>query len=118
VKIFLIMTLSILCLACSNEPEFDSAQLSSIEAEANELLLSLPSQSFEIDVSRAPSISELSPKSVYITDEGLYIQLNTGFSSENGLFILRNGRSVDTEAGSDPEYKHIDKHVYHYKIEG
>ena len=117
-KLLLIIAFSILCLACSSEPELESAQLDSIRAEASELLASLPTPSFDIDISRKPTISALSPKSVYITNDGLYIQLDSGFSAENGLFIPREGKSVNTGTGLDPEYMHIDKQVYRYQIEG
>lgn len=104
--------------ACTQQTNFDSEELSLIEKEASELLSKYPEPNFDFEYSAQNNIAKLKPESVYVTKNGLYIVLNSGFSSESGIYVPREGIAVNTDDGQDPLYKALSKKVFSYEIKG
>ncbi|MCF7516562.1 hypothetical protein L3V43_22090 [Pseudoalteromonas sp. L23] len=89
--------------ACTQQTNFDSEELSLIEKEASELLSKYPEPNFDFEYSAQNNIAKLKPESVHVTKNGLYIVLNSGFSSESGIYVPREGIAVNTDDGQDPK---------------
>jgi len=49
-----------------------------------------------------PELIELNPKSVYKTDKGIYIKLNSFFTEESGLYVPADDVTVGVGSGYDP----------------
>ncbi|WP_444933196.1 hypothetical protein [Microbulbifer sp. JTAC008] len=115
-------SLILLCMffitGCIQQPELSEKQLVLIRAEAEELLLLSPNPKFYIDYSGQSNIKKLKPERVYVTKDGLYIELHSSFSTETGLFVPRDGVNIDTGEGLDPAYRELKNKVYSYEIKG
>ncbi|MBL4908618.1 MAG: hypothetical protein JKX78_01110 [Alteromonadaceae bacterium] len=116
----LLFTLLLLAFiaSCSKQVVLDEKQINRIEIEAMEILIEVPEPKFDFDYSVKATIVSLTPKNVYITKEGLYIVIDSGFSSESGFFVSRKGLAVDTTSGQDPLYKKLSNNLYQYEIKG
>lgn len=117
-KLLIVLIITITIAACSQHVELDENKINGVAIEAQELLDGSPEPKFDFDYSNKATIEKLEPKNVYITKEGLYIVLHSGFTSESGLFVSRTGVNVNTDSGQDPQYELLGKNVYRYEIKG
>lgn len=117
-RLLIILLIAVIITACSQQVELEEKKINMVAIEAIELLEATPEPRFEFDYSDKSAIKSLNPKSVYITNEGIYIVLDSGFTSESGLFVSRKGVVVNTDTGQDPLYKLLRKNIYQYEIKG
>jgi len=117
-KLLITLIVIVTIAACSQQVELDENKINSIAIEAQELLDGSPESKFDFDYSSKVTIEKLEPQSVYITKEGLYIVLHSGFTSESGLFVSRVGVYINKDSGQDPQYELLSKNVYRYDIKG
>ena len=64
------------------------------------------------------TFNKLNAISVKAKENGLYIQINSSFTEETGLFIPTKSFKVITGSEYDPSYKEISNGVYKYRIKG
>lgn len=64
------------------------------------------------------AINALEPNSVHIASDGIYIETGGFLTSEHGLFVPKAGIIVNTDMGSDPQFKALGNSVYWYKAKG
>lgn len=64
------------------------------------------------------AFNKLNAISVTAEENGLYIQINSSFTEETGLFIPTKSFKVITGTEYDPSYKEISNSVYKYRIKG
>lgn len=117
-RLLIILLIAVIITACSQQVELDEKKINTVAIEAIGLLEAAPEPKFDFDYSDKSAITSLNPKNVYITKEGIYIVLNSGFTSESGLFVSRKGVVVNTDTGQDPQYKLLRNNVYQYEIKG
>jgi hypothetical protein len=104
----------VLLSGCSESIEDDDLDLNQVESDAVLIL-----ESNVLNLAELPfSISSLNPKHVYISDDGLYIQLSGFWVSEKGLFVPIDRTTDWSNTGKDPEFKRIYGNVYSYIIRG
>ena len=63
-------------------------------------------------------IKSVKPVDVFITDEGVYIQLDGFFVTAEGIFILRESSNFNPEEQGDPFYRQIESRLYWYYVTG
>ena len=106
-------------ISCTSIPDLSDEQKEKVYGKAVEILSVTPVE--ELFLSRVTWPKELNfitPKKVYMLDNGLYIQLHSFFVTESGLFVPRKG--IKVTSGVDPKYLKISPHLelYFYEIEG
>ncbi|MBF7074452.1 hypothetical protein ISG33_13685 [Glaciecola sp. MH2013] len=113
-KVLISCACTIVLLSCSAHVKDLSVDFIKIEAEAIILL-----ENKSLNSNDLPStIKSLEPMGVTIRGNGLFIKMNSFFTSESGLFIPSD-RTIDySSIGQDPEYKRLSENVYSYKIRG
>jgi hypothetical protein len=57
-------------------------------------------------------IKSLKAVNVFITDEGVYIQLDGFFVTAEGIFILRKSSNLNPKEQGDPCYRQIESRLY------
>lgn len=118
IKLLAIVPLLTGCVKDYSEFQFNSTE---VEIAAARVLLSHEVNTivYATQLSNIPKeIAELNPESVYLTDLGLYIQLDSFFVEESGLFIpIRSMDSSELES-SDPRYKRLSGNIFSYIISG
>ena len=65
-----------------------------------------------------PEIAELNPESVRKSEQGIYIELNSFFVEENGLFIPTPGTRIETGTHKEPYYRLLGNGIYSYHVTG
>jgi hypothetical protein len=104
--------------ACTGHHNADDFDLIRIQQAASALLQSSPDDS-DLDLSELPEIIKgLNPESVFVHTEGIYIQLDSFFVEESGLFLPRAGIQRNFDHRSDPSYKLLGHGVYSYHVTG
>ena len=63
-------------------------------------------------------IESLKPVDVLIKEEGVYIQLDRFFVTEEGIFILRQSSNFNPEGRGDPYFRQIEGRLYWYYVTG
>lgn len=58
------------------------------------------------------------PKSMRLTEEGVYLVINSFFGEEDGVFILKKDTSFIPAQGGDPSYEKVSGRVYTYHLSG
>ncbi|WP_394224475.1 hypothetical protein [Alteromonas gracilis] len=118
IKILAIVPLLTGCVKDYSEFQFNSKE---IEIAAAHVLSSHEVNTivYGTQLSNIPKeIAELNPESVYLTELGLYIQLDSFFVEESGLFIpIKSMDSLELE-GSDPRYTRLSGNVFSYITSG
>ena len=72
-----------------------------------------------INKNKWPAIfTKINASSVIAQKHGLYIQTNSSFVEETGLFIPTKSFKVKTGTEYDPSYTEISNGVYKYRIKG
>ncbi|RDV23903.1 hypothetical protein DXV75_16820 [Alteromonas aestuariivivens] len=72
-----------------------------------------------IQLSNFPvQIANLDPERVYLTDQGLYIQLDSFFVQESGLFVPNKPLDSSFVESLDPKYTRLSGSVFSYIIRG
>lgn len=103
---------------CGDEIKISDQQAGKIKGEARQILKATPSNENNINVDKLSFIKSLDPKSVDVRSDGLYIVLKSFFAKESGIFIPREGFTVNTESGVDPSYEPIVTDIFYYRIKG
>jgi hypothetical protein len=65
-----------------------------------------------------PELKRASPKSIRVTDKGVYLRINEFFVEEDGIFILKSETDFKPSGAGDPSYKKVSGRVYTYHISG
>ena len=63
-------------------------------------------------------IKSLKPVDIFITDQGVYIQLDGFFVTAEGIFIMRKSSNLNPEEQGDPFYRQIESRLYWYYVTG
>jgi hypothetical protein len=63
------------------------------------------------------AIKRLTPKSVWTTDAGVFVKLQSRFVEEEGIFVAFQGVSV-ASPGAEPSLEPIEERIFWYKIKG
>jgi hypothetical protein len=117
-RLWILVFVCLFASACDSGVDLDSVDHKQIRTEGAELLNLYQQPVFDdIDLSRSPKIRALSPKGIYILNDGLYIHLG-GLSVEEGLYVPRDSASVSTDKGTDPSYIEISPGLFTYEIRG
>jgi hypothetical protein len=64
------------------------------------------------------TIAAFNPEAVTIAREGVFLMMESRFTSESGVFIAFDGVRVPTGSGQDPSFEQLQGRVYWYRIEG
>lgn len=64
------------------------------------------------------SVQSLSPRRVYVSEEGVYICIYTRYVTESGFFILSAISPYNPSSQGDPSYQKIQERIYWYDIQG
>ena len=70
---------------------------------------------------RLPIPSEFeaaAPKSMRLTDKGVYLVIYNTFVEEDGIFILKDDSDFTPSSSGDPSYEKVEGRVYIYHISG
>ena len=100
---------------------FESIDHSELEALADELW---DSRSDTASLTMLPaaewneSLKTLHPKSVHITDQGLYITTWSRFVESVGVFVLPQGSTFNPSTSGDPQYDNIDGRCFIFVVRG
>jgi sucrose-6-phosphate hydrolase SacC (GH32 family) len=105
-------------ISCSRSIDVKQYNLSKIEIESIELLRKNEGTASNLNISNTIEIKKLNAEEVYITNEGLFIVLNSFFVVEKGLFIPKEGVNVDISTGNDPLFIKLTERVFQYEIKG
>ncbi|WP_028109133.1 hypothetical protein [Ferrimonas futtsuensis] len=103
-----------------NRPDerLSDAQLAGIEAEAL-VLMQTSDELPGMPITPIPkTMSELEPESVFVTDEGVYIELSSFWVTSEGVFVVRPGAESVIEEWVDPHFELIKGRVYRFSIAG
>ena len=118
IKIIVLLGVLTGCVNDYSENQFDIVKF---ESAATKYLSSLEESGslHGVELSDFPvQIANLSPERVYLTDRGLYIQLDSFFVQESGLFIPNEPMDSSLEESLDPKYTRLSGSVFSYIISG
>ena len=103
------------CGLRSGIPSIDTAAADQLRAAADQL----GEHHGSVDKAFWPTvIQKLSPKSVKVSKDGVYVVLRSFFVTEQGLFLLPTNSPFQPSQGSDPSYRQLHERVYRYEIKG
>lgn len=108
-------TITAWCLR-SAIPNIDAAAAEQLTDAADQL--SEHSDAFIPKAVWPDAISKLSPKSVRVTKNGVYVELRSFFVTQEGLFLLPTDSSFQPQVRGDPSYRQLRQRVYWYEIKG
>ncbi|MEN8174028.1 MAG: hypothetical protein ABFS03_14250 [Chloroflexota bacterium] len=104
--------------ACTNHYDADDFDLVKLNRAVVQLF-DLPINGSRIEKKWWPSeIAELNPESVRKNENGIYIELDSFFVEERGLFIPAPGTKVETDTHQEPFYRLIGNGIYSYHVTG
>ena len=90
-----------------------------LQRETDMLLLKFPTHTNAVPREDwPPTIAKLSPSKVYACREGLYLRFGGSFTTEHGVFILRDPSDFVPRWGTDPSYRPVVDRIYMYYIAG
>ena len=116
-KFAVTLTICFILAACSRVPEIDRATADAIIEDAKDILLKAPIG--PLDSSTWPnSLTVLSPKSIRVAEDGLYIVTYSFFVEESGLFVVRDLAEFNWEAHFDPHFLQIKDALFEYYFTG
>lgn len=115
---FFIAVLALFLIACIEHHSVNEFDVVKLELESAKLLESNKLFGIIWEHKLPLYIAELKPHSVRTDVTGVFINLNTSFVSESGLFVPRSGFKPPVEQGTDPRFKHLQSKVYSYVIKG
>ncbi len=97
-------------------PRIDAAQAAELCAAADHLS---EGKKDNVQKSEWPeAISKLSPKSVRVTNEGVYVVRRSFFVTEAGIFLLPTNSSFQPTLQGDPSYRQLRERIYWYDVKG
>jgi len=103
--------------ACDRVPDLDTATVEPILIDARLLLRSAPAG--PVERSDWPdSFAAISPKSVRVTEQGLYIVTYSFFVEESGFFVARNLAGFEWKERGDPAFVQIREELFEYHVTG
>ena len=103
------------CTGHYDADDFDLVQVK----RAAEQLADVPAKSNRIEKQFwPPTIAELKPISVRRNDMGIYIELDSFFVEESGLFVPAAGIEVETGSQREPYYRLLGHGIYSYHVTG
>lgn len=111
------LTICLVLAACSRVPEIDQATAGAIIKDAKVILVDAPIGPLQSSA-WPKSFAVLSPKSIRVAEEGLYIVTYSFFVEESGLFVARELDKFDWEARHDPEFLQIRGALFEYHVTG
>ena len=120
-RFFKIIVLSVLLTGCVKDYSRNKFDLQAIETAAAALLASSEADGFiaGVQLTDIPEqLTILNPEEVYLTDQGLYIQLDSFFVQASGLFVPRTHLVNSLENSTDPKYTRLSGNVFSYIISG
>lgn len=116
---FLAIALAVLCslvTACVRPPSVSALEAEAIESAAVAWLIT-PGKRNITSADWPEAIRALSPKSVRVSADGVYVVTSSIFVEEAGVFIPRD-TAFSPGRGGDPEYKSIHGRVFSYRVRG
>lgn len=97
-------------------PRIDAAQAAELCAAADHLS---ERQKGDVQKTEWPeTISKLSPNSVRVTNDGVYVVRRSFFVTEEGVFLLPTKSAFQPTSQGDPSYRQLQQQVYWYEIKG
>lgn len=118
--VVLIVLIPLLGLACgrsgSNPPAIDATLASQLQKAADAWFGRGPGEVPE--TSWPAEVRALRPRSIRVTTEGTFIELNRRFIESEGLFILPLGSSFAPPTTDDPAFRLLRDRVYWFTIKG
>jgi len=114
-----IITILSLC-ACTGSGHYDADDFDLVKlSSAVVQLFNIQTNRSRIEKKWWPSeIAELNPESVRKSEQGIYIELNSFFVEESGLFIPAPGTRVETGTHKEPYYRLLGNGIYSYHVTG
>jgi hypothetical protein len=103
--------------ACDVVPNLDAATVDTILSDARLVLRSAPVGPLERS-DWPESITAISPESVRVTDEGLYIVTYSFFVEESGFFVARDLAHFEWKQRGDPTFVQIRDALFEYHVTG
>lgn len=118
ITLFAVVVLLCGCVQDYAEKQFNFAEIEN--AAANVLSSNqVVTKEYAVHLLKIPvQIEALNPEFVYVTDQGLYIQLDSFFVATSGLFIPNQPIDNALLQSSDPKYTRLSDNVYSYIIKG
>ena len=114
----LTLLLIVLLSGCVKHHDLDDFELTDLTTASEELKLITEGSSGVIEISMCPEyFKEINAISIRRDSFGIYINLDTSFVQESGLYIHLNGDKPE-KSGSDPNYKYLQDNIYSYVING
>jgi hypothetical protein len=111
------LTICFILAACSRVPEIDRANAGAIIEDAKIILVDAPIGPLE-SFAWPNSFNVLSPKSVRVAEEGLYIVTYSFFVEESGVFVARELAEFDWEVSPGPSFLQIKDGLFEYHFTG
>ncbi len=116
-KFAVTLTICFISAACSRVPEIDRAKAGAIIEDAKIILVNAPIGPLESSA-WPNSFIVLSPKSIRVAEEGLYIVTYSFFVEESGVFVARDLAEFEREARFDPHFLQIKDALFEYYFTG
>ena len=116
-KFAVTLTICFILAACSRVPEIDRAKAGAIIEDAKIILVNAPIGPLESSA-WPNSFIVLSPKSIRVAEEGLYIVTYSFFVEESGVFGVRDLAEFDWEVMHDPGLLQIEDGLFEYHFTG
>jgi len=104
-------------VACDRVPELDTATVETILIDARLILRNAPVGPVERSV-WPESFAAVSPKSVRVTEQGLYIVTYSFFVEESGFFVARELAEFEWKQRVDPAFMQIRDELFEYHVTG
>ena len=116
-KLAVTLTICFILAACSRVPDIDRATAGAIIEDAKMILVNAPIGPLESSA-WPNSFVALSPISIRVAEEGLYIVTYSFFVEESGIFAARDLAEFDWEVRHDPNFLQIKDGLFEYHFTG
>ncbi|THB71587.1 MAG: hypothetical protein D6B28_07140 [Gammaproteobacteria bacterium] len=100
--------------SCPGHYEPSDFDLNALEKAGPTLLLIKTDGSLQDKELWPDAVKDLKPKSVYKTERGVYIMLDSFYVEESGIFFPVDGFETDNGLGEDQTYIKLINNVYSY----
>tara|TARA_R110002124_G_scaffold234886_1_gene400239 strand:- start:25347 stop:25733 length:387 start_codon:yes stop_codon:yes gene_type:complete len=118
IKKILTLLLIALLSGCVEHHDLDDFEITDLTAASAELKLIAEGSNGLIETSKWPEyFKEMNAISIRKDTFGIYINLDTFFVQESGLYIHLTGDKPE-KSGSDPDYKYLQDNIYSYVFSG
>ena len=103
--------------ACDRVPDLDAAMIETILVDARLILRNAPIGRME-QSTWPESFAAISPKSIRVTEQGLYIVTYSFFVEESGFFVARDLAEFEWKERGDPSFVPLRDELFEYHITG